>query len=367
MCSYASLLLRAACGSVALASVVAADLWTVGPAGSGAQFSEIQAAIDAARDGDVILVRAGGYRQIVVDKPLRILGDGADAVRIGGNGFGVRIRDIGQGEELVLSGMTVRAVLSQLSLPTIALDDCPGTVVLQGIVAPASSFTVGVQAVNCARAFLLDCDITGGVPGAIGAVLAQNSELWIDDSRITGVSTTEIFRALATPGVEVIASTLHVWRSRIRGGDLGTTLMLLGPTPRAPGIRAVLSTVEHFGGPGAEVSGGMGVFDATLGQGLPGGSGVDLIQNSSARFQADISVQGGANGGGVGQAPAFQADASSSFTLDPRVFPTLASSAQRVQLGSSLALGLSGNPGGFQVLFVSLRTGPTLTFPGVSG
>jgi hypothetical protein len=94
-----------------------------------------------------------------------------------------------------------------------------------------------------------------------------------------------------------------------------------------------------------------------------------LTVNSHARIQAAIPIQGGFSGGsssGV-QAPAIVVDGTSSATLDAKVFPTLVSSARRVQLGSSFTLTLEGNPGSYQVLRQSLRTGPTSTFPGVDG
>src|SRR6185436_16079297 len=90
---------------LALAPLAHAGILTVGPAGSGAQFTEIQAAVDAALDDDVILVRPGTYAAVVVDKPLRILGDGTGVVRIDAAAFGVTARGIASGEELVLSGI----------------------------------------------------------------------------------------------------------------------------------------------------------------------------------------------------------------------------------------------------------------------
>ena len=66
-------------------------------------------------------------------------------------------------------------------------------------------------------------------------------------------------------------------------------------------------------------------------------------------------------------APAIQVDGTSSFTNGAGVLPTLASSAAQVALGSTFSLELAGNPGGIQVLYLSLRTGPTKSYPNTDG
>src|SRR5688572_15701294 len=108
---YLSRPLRLGFVLTSLVPLCAADTWTVGPAGSGAQFTEIQLAIDAAQDDDVILVQDGTYQGFVVDKPLRILGNGNASITSldpGGDGVeAVIAQDIAAGEELVLSGMRV--------------------------------------------------------------------------------------------------------------------------------------------------------------------------------------------------------------------------------------------------------------------
>ena len=347
--------LRAAVSLALLTPVTAADILTVGPAGSGAQFTQIQAAVNAASDDDVILVKPGNYQPIVVDKPLRIL-------RVGDRGVfvGCQIRDIGTNEELVLSGL----------LTTLHLQNCSGTVVLHEVdVFDAGSSFTGVRIENCRRVLLLDSSIHSGMFGSNrgGAVSVQGSELWIANSFITGNNDC-CFGVRASHAVELVSSTLHVWRSQIRGGNgnakQGSGMLADGGT----GIRAVGSTVNLFGGPTALVAGGPGSSEEAFGAiNSPGGPGMDLAQNSRARIQRDLPVSGGLHGDGLVQAPAILVDATSSFTRDPKVFPTLVSSARQVQLGSTFSLTLTGNPGGYQVLFLSFRTGPTTILRGVDG
>ena len=353
---------------LALAPLASSGTLTVGPAGSGAQFTQIQAAIDAALDDDVILVKPGTYQPIVVSKPLRILGDGTGVVRISKNGpTAVTIHDIGAGAELVLSAVEVVATGSDSDPDSvILLQNCPGTVVLQDVTVPdILVFEAGVQVQSCARALLLNSQIHASFE--TGAVEAHDSELWIANSDIAGLFTLGFLFFGAAPGVAVENSTLHVWRSEILGGggDVLTSPKLGGPG--GAGIEARGSTVDLFGGPDSQVTGGMGPFDGGVLFPYAGGPGLALLQNSHALIQADIPIEGGFNGHFQGQAPAIRVDGTSSFTRPSKVFPTLVSNAQQVQLGSTFALTLTGNAGGYQVLFLSLRTGPTTILHGVDG
>src|SRR5262245_13660615 len=349
---------RLASALVALEPLCAADILTVGPAGSGAQFTEIQAAVDAAHDHDVILVQAGSYQGILVDKQLRILGDGSGRVHLIGD---VIVRDIGVCEELVLSGVGLG-----LDLSSAHLQNCPGTVVFQDVAAQSLCSTA-LQIESCARVVLLDSSVFG-----IGGVFAQDSTLWIANAEINGGSNFFCWGD-GTPGVKVVNSVLHAWRTSIRGCDNRGNEDPFGfsSTDGGPGILAVGSTVNLFGGPSSSMAGGWG---GVSGDGFffhhdPGGPGLKLTENSHARIQAAIPIQGGFDGHGPSgvQAPAILVDGTSSAAFDAKIFPTLVSSARRVQLGSSFTLTLEGNPGGFQVLYLSLHTGPTTTFHGVDG
>lgn len=62
-----------------LGPVAAQHTWVVDPAGNGA-FVDLQTAINAAAPGDTLLVRAGSYGTVVVDRSLQLLGDGARPV-----------------------------------------------------------------------------------------------------------------------------------------------------------------------------------------------------------------------------------------------------------------------------------------------
>jgi hypothetical protein len=354
---------------------------TVGPAGSGAQFTEIQAAIDAAQDDDVILVQPGTYQKIDVARPLRILGDGTGSVTVAagvivvpGFGLGVTVSGIRAGEDLVLSGIDVLGNGDPTDTDQVLIRDCQGTVILQDMVVQAGASDTGLEVERCSRVMVLDSRITGGSDGAFfggnpsgSGIQAANSTLWIANSEIA----CEALFPFASPGVEVRSCTLHVWRTSIRGADLGGELSDEIGDDGGHGLLAVGSTVNLFGGPGSAVIGGQGsLIEDPIEIGhyaFQGGYGLNLTQGSHARVQASLAIQGGWNGDHTVLWPPTRVDPTSSLTLDAKTFASLASSVQQVPIGSSFGLTLDGNPGAYQVLYMSLRTGPTASLRGVDG
>lgn len=79
-------------------------VWIVGPSGP---FTDIQAAVDAAVDGDAVLVKSGTYSSFFVDdKALTIVGDDGGAVKVLGE---ARVENLAAGKLVVLSRMTFQA------------------------------------------------------------------------------------------------------------------------------------------------------------------------------------------------------------------------------------------------------------------
>jgi hypothetical protein len=351
------------------APLAAGAILTVGPTG---QFAEIQDALDAAQPGDVLLVQPGIYHEIVIDQPVRVLGDGSGDVIIATfEKNGIIVTGIPGGEEAVLSGIEVRAnpILAPVQA-SVVLANNAGTVVLHDLRVSFVFSQIGVSADACARVLLLDAEIleagTYGSAEPNAAVAASGSELWIVDSTITGEFGASGFAEDGDHAVSVVDGSLHVWRSTLLGGN---GVAGKGPfvTPEGgDGIRAMGSTVTLYGGPEGEVRGGDGAFGSFAGHGA-GGAGLRLSAGSSARIQQDLPLSGGFDASGLVQTPAVVADGTSAAIGEPFLFPTLAASADQVALGGSLTLILDGHPLALSVAFVSLETGPTLTLHGVEG
>jgi hypothetical protein len=83
--------------------------------------------------------------------------------------------------------------------------------------------------------------------------------------------------------------------------------------------------------------------------------------------QSALPVAGGLDDTGTVQTAGVVADVGSSFASDPSVYPALVPSTAQTALGGAFSVGIEGSASSVAVLFVSLRTGPTLAFPGVLG
>ncbi|HEX6885389.1 MAG TPA: hypothetical protein VF530_18585 [Planctomycetota bacterium] len=348
---------------VLLAPLAAATDWTVGPSGSGAQFSEIQPAIDAARPGDVIRVQAGTYARFVIRKPLRILADGGGPAVVAGLDFAVYVHDLRIGNELVLSGLTLRATGSLV--PVLSVVDSLGTVVLHDLDLPLAETTrPGLEVRDCARVFLLASRVRGGVLGGFGATprgacVALRSQLWIAGSELRGSDGDPSVTQQGAHGLEVEACELRVWTSRLLGGGSGNTLM--GSSGHGgTGLLARTARVELYGGPGSEIRGGDGAFETTTALNYPGGPGFTHLLGCTVRQQAAQTIAGGLDGLRLAQAPSQQTDGLSNVRLLPLAYPTITPATPQAGIGTTLALNLTGSPGALQYPALSFRLGVNL-------
>ena len=134
------------------------DAWIVDADGDpGADFTSIQAAVDAAGAGDTVFVRSGSYAGVHVDgKPLHIVGapdfDGAEPVlHLGAGGPLLLIENVPAGEEVVVRGLTV-------ATGPIEARASAGSVYLEFVVSGA-----GVQVADCADFVATRSTLFGGV------------------------------------------------------------------------------------------------------------------------------------------------------------------------------------------------------------
>jgi hypothetical protein len=363
-------LTRFALALFVLAPASLANVLTVGPAGSGAQFTEIQAAVDAAQAGDVILVQPGTYGAITVfQKPLRILGDGTGTVTVAGAGFAAHVGGLLANEELVLSGLRLQSIGSLL--PVVRVENSAGTVVLHDLELPLTGFGVpGLLVVDCPRVLVLDSLVRGGVLGGFGAtprgaLYALRSGLWIAGCEIAGANGDHFVTQEGAHALEVSSCEVRLWSSRLFAGGSGMTLMGSGGQG-GTGLLAVASRVELFGGPGSEILGGHGAFESTTSLNYAGGPAVSVRQGSSLLVQLAQTVEGGLDGLETVRAPSFDTDGTTSTRIDTLLYPTLACPPQAA-LGATITLTLAGNPGALQVAWLALRTGPTTILRRVAG
>ncbi|MCA8957874.1 MAG: hypothetical protein KDC87_17490, partial [Planctomycetes bacterium] len=116
--------------------------------GPGSNYLDIQAAVDAASPGDRIVVRAGAYLVFQVTKPLSISAEAGVQVGSGidPNRAEVIVRGIGAGQTFSMHGVDL--VVSWKTFPVV-VDQCLGTVILEGANVLFPGGTAGVLATDC--------------------------------------------------------------------------------------------------------------------------------------------------------------------------------------------------------------------------
>ena len=266
----------------------AGTLWTVDVSGTG-QFLQIQPAIDAAQDGDSILVRAGAYAGFTLSgKGLHLFAETGLAAQVDG---AVSVLDVPAGSAAVLNGFT--------------------------IVGPPSTQTVAPPALriagNAGHVRLQGCVVLGGdaLPGgcfpwnhgAPAAVVSGSLRVALADTMLVGgrgYGIQDPGSGSCTGGNGGVAlssstSAVMLYDCDLRGGDGNQ-----GGAFGGNGGHGLL--VQDFGAfaSGCALRGGKGGLGWDLpGIGGDGGDGVHVGGPGQVQL-LDNQAQGGAGGQGIG-------------------------------------------------------------------
>lgn len=289
---------------------VLADVLTVGPSGSGASFTEIQPAIDAAQPGDTVLVAAGNYAPFVLDKALSVIGAGSTSTSVvapsiaGADTAAIEVRGLAQGSVATIAGMLALGSFADVDTPAasilglVQLVDNAGQVILHGVAArlvpaagspAAQDFALNIA--NCALVQVSEGEYLDGRPSA----RIEGSQVWLNGTTIVGCQPPVYMSGLAC---ELIESTLYLSRTSIQGGKGSwyITDFFGSPatTPGGVGVKCSNSTLKRVGGPGAEIRGGNGgsYYDDTLYSSI-GGHGLHLTQSSIALVAPHMALHAG--------------------------------------------------------------------------
>ena len=240
--------------ALAIAAVsIHADVIVVDAAnGAGSDFTDIGIAVNAAREGDTILVRDGLYSWLsIVGKSVTVLADGAD-VRLQGNLF---VGDLAFGQQVLVRGVQASALF---------VEDCEGAVWFDTVdnlpsktVYPSTScFAIaaaGARVSRSERVTFTSCTLGGGtagggagwqpaVPGD-GAYLYQSTAQFLDCRLTGGEGTLDIDNTIWGPGVG--GAGLKLWDSTAT--TIGCTITGGGGGVSAS---AVCTNSKAAGGPG---------------------------------------------------------------------------------------------------------------------
>lgn len=334
--------LAACLASVAFLPTASAGVLVVDAAGG--PFTAIQPAVDAAQDGDTILVRAGPYAGFeVTGKGLSIVADPEGAVSVTGV---VRVTSITAGQRVLLSGLAItHGGESALQATAVA-----GTLRVEAVTVTTTltpAFGHAVWLVDCADAAFLRCTLTGAMPFQIGqagaGLSAQDSRVALYDSALQG-----------GPGYN--------------GFFMGSGGSSVGPGSGGPGA-AVSGASEIFvsGGSVRGGQGGLGVsalcFPAAIQGGAGASGGPGLVVQAEAWIVGAV-VDGGPGGAGGNANPGCGAPAGPTGPTGPatsgNVITTLPGAARVLHAPTHaheqtpIPLELAGTPGEL----VWLRIGP---------
>ncbi|MCE9593156.1 MAG: hypothetical protein K8S98_03085 [Planctomycetes bacterium] len=296
--------------------------------GSGQDFADLQSAIDAATDGDTVLVRAGNYTGFVIDgKALTVVVDEGAQVAVNGE---ARVEHLASGRLLLLSGLATTSTSGY----ALYLRDNFGRIDVRGgsyrghaSLAPQQPGGAAARITKSGVVRVVGASVTGGNgwclspsgcawgPSSGGfALFARSTALELFDSTLTGGSggtdwTDTAYdggyggHAYESPDVVLFASN-----SSFRGGNGGSggeeqgccslfgieagrggdggNGVLLGSTP--PGVEqpiAALLDCDTYGG--AAGFGGLGYCCSNGANGTPGQP--VKVQNGSHTPIADVA------------------------------------------------------------------------------
>lgn len=258
--------------SLGLARSAAAGVLVV-DAGSapGADFTAIQAAVDAALEGDTVLVRDGVYASFrITGKALRVVADGA-SVRIQSSHAtpSVRVSDLLPGQDVLVRGFSVRFGVS--------VERCDGAVWLDDV--------HGERTVT---------QCTDGLPGAF---LDRSQRVTFTRCTLVGSSNySGLGGDVAAAGLFATQATAQLFDCAVFGAT-GTSQYSngLGSGPARPGAAGLWIAGATVTVVGCELQGGGGGIAAPLcsGNHARGGAGVAFTAAGGTLRSAASTAVGG--------------------------------------------------------------------------
>lgn len=312
------------CLLLALPSTAAAagQVWVVAPAaGPGVDFTSVQAAVDAASDGDLVLLRAGSYPAEVVvlgAKALQIIGDVAPG-QVDAH-FALAADAGGADRDLVLANLVLHA---------------PG----DGLRAVAASNNLG-------HLWIEGC-----------ALLAEPGSTDNGGLAASGLGGLHVTRCEIRPNggaaIDASATSAAVWNSSAYGGAGA----LAGAGQSAPG--AGLASDAFVMTSGCVLEGGQGApaGPSCLPAAGDGAVGLSLAGAASALL-TETTLFGGAGGEGStcgGGLPGAETDAPGSVSFNPFGFARAIEAPSPVREGESLLLSFHAIPDEFAFCAWSLE------------
>lgn len=337
-----------ACAILSLTSHAQGVLVVGSEAGGTPEFVDVQAALEVASEGAIILVRNGEYPGFVVDGQSVVITNDLQADLFGTAVFDspIVVRNIGANQSVTLNG------LSSVGGEPLVCEDNSGAI------------------------FLQSCFLVANTGQGNGPVIRDSESVTIMQSTIRGGNDSTILpcfpfcdpESSSGFGLRAVRSNVQIYSSTLRGGNSPSALIAGGP-----GLAVVDSQVLASG---STISGGLGyqaVPSSPFGDcqsGGPGGNAVLLISGNPVLRTYDSDLIPGI-GGQLAEAPCVNGpdgvaldivDGSTSVNAGPvRSFFAQAP----VQEGEVLHESYSGQPGDLVLLLISASSIPAVELDGI--
>ncbi|MEM7305478.1 MAG: right-handed parallel beta-helix repeat-containing protein [Planctomycetota bacterium] len=318
-------------------------------------FQEIQDAVNAASDGDLILVREGSYPEFdVVGKSLTIQGDGVVGVTapiglFGGlGGPALEISQIAADQSLVVRGIDLAALSFDFGEYPVTVNDCEGALLFE------------------------DCTFTNLAGDAVvldDAASATFSGCTLDAGNSFYYSYLGVY--FTRYGLRAASSNAYLYDCTVQGPvgpDAVEQIFLeIQPGFGGPGVRLTASTLFASGCSIAGGDGGSGVEESCF-AGEDGGDGIEFDDASIVRL-LDTTVAGGQAGlGSPGGCGLGDGEPGAALDGPPLGVEQLAGTARSftasapVVEGTSIGLTFTGEPGDEVVLLIGVEPTPAVYY-----
>jgi len=330
---------------------------------AGADFTDIQPAVDAAADGDVILVRGrlgevyGGA--VISGRTLTIAGDIDTStpfpVQINPVTGPIWVQSLLPGQRLTLRGLAIRDAnpLAPAFQSNLTVTSCIGSVYVEEV-----SMTRGVATA------------LGGAPTPPALLVTNTSDMTVVHGAGFGSRGTQ--GAIGGQAGLIFSSSVILHHVQLQGGS-GSPVsgpqpgIIVQAQPGGEGLRIVGADVLSIGSTIRGGDGGRGVEDAAMNcyPSADGGTGAHVTfsaVNSASLTELDSSVQGGPGGGAPGVncpagAPGDDLFLAGTHTVLPATAPEFITNSP-VRETEDLTLLFRSTPGDFAFLSVGLLSSP---------
>ncbi len=388
--------------AILAAATASAAAITVGPEGSGADFTDIQSAIDASSGMfDRVLVLPGTYTgSFTINKDIDVIGSGPGVsilkpttqlfisalpqVTASNLAAGARVRIAGfspapgeQGSLLVADGFfDQRNCAGPVTLAEIGAD--PGTLfsAIEGFL------DTGVRIENCSRVIIDGCSITGVAEAAVlsveepapPALLAVRSSVWINNSTLVGalgLSDSVFGVTEGGAGIDAGDSDVTLAWSTVVGGGGSSDQSIFVPGATGVGGPGILvragGVLQVDGGSTTNITGGRVGFFSISGLNAPGGTAIIVQDGGSVTTSLGLELNGGLDGSGQSPAPIFELQQGSLLTQLSYTTIAMRTSITRPLPGESFELELAGPPSTLVGIFSDNQSAAPLPLPGYTG